>query len=204
MTDDRQKINNEPLIKQVSEAIKQHPSNWREGLADLGFEWEDDSIKEEVDLSPSNPTQQRIVDYFEGRIPIREILIEQFVQEVERSDRPLFTSYFQQGNKQLLQLLLNGLELHPTNDLLLSGLSYFHEHSPILSQLIQPYLNSCLAEDNLGNLKATCIDFILTTEPDGYAAVAALQECFQGTIGKLQALKSAISELSGNDETISF
>jgi hypothetical protein len=194
----------EELVEKVSEAIQQHPSNWREGLEELEFEWEDDGPEEETDTSPSNLSQQNIVDYFEGRAGYSGHLIDQLIHEVEHSDPPLFSRYFKQGNQQLLQLIVNGLARYPTSDLLLSGLDYFHEYRPILSQLIQSYLNSCTIEGDLEALEERCIAFIITTEPSGYDAAAALQEQFEGSDTKLKALASAIEQTNNSSDIISF
>lgn len=138
MSSDFDKLRKEILAEQISKAVSGSQPNWRSNLEEIGFEWHDDPSDKTSDTAPANTVQQKITDYLNGNAPYDSALIDDLIQEAEQSEVALFTNHFEQGNERLLQLFTAGLEHHPTSDMLLSGLAYFHEHRPILSRLINP------------------------------------------------------------------
>ena len=123
-------IKNELLMDKISDTIKKDPKNWRNNMEEIGFTWIDDSqdeIEEEKNATPMNVSQEYLVAYFEENIIFNNQLIEIFIKETESENPnyPLFRKYFKAGNTRLLHLLTSGISCLPTNQVLLSGLSYF-------------------------------------------------------------------------------
>ena len=129
-TAEYEEIKNEFLINKVSDALRKNPRNWRHSLEEIGFTWVDDSqneVEEEKRAAPENTNQEYLIAYFEGRVKFKNSLIDIFIEEAEADNPnyPLFRRYFKTGNIRLIQLLTEGLSDSPTNQTLLSGLSYF-------------------------------------------------------------------------------
>ena len=203
-------IKNELLIEQVSEAIKTHPESWRNSLEELGFEWveDDDSfeIEEENNSVPLNENQEGLVAYFDGEIELTDQLIQSFIieTEVEEPNYPLFRKYLKSANKQVLQLLQTGLSTQPTNQALLSGISFYHEHHRILSKIIPVYTEACKKETDTKKFKELSIDFVNSTYPQGYDAIAELESIFSNDKHKLETLNEITLLMKGKDGIIDF
>ena len=202
-------IKNEILMDKVSDTIKKDPKNWRNNMEEIGFTWIDDSqdeIEEEKNATPMNGSQEYLVAYFEENIIFNNKLIEIFIKETESENPnyPLFRKYFKAGNTRLIHLLMSGISCLPTNQVLLSGLSYFHENRNILTRIISAYTDACCEENNTKRFKELCIDFINDTNPDGYDALAELKLISHKNREKLLVLEEIIQMIHAQDEVIEF
>jgi hypothetical protein len=202
-------IRNEFLMEQVNDAIKKDPKNWRNNLEEIGFTWIDDNqdeIAEEDRAVPLNNNQVYLVEYFEEKIKLNDKMVAAFINEAEseKPNYPLVRKYFKAGNNRLLHLLTSGLSSLPTNQVLLSGLSYFHENKNILTRIISAYINACNEENNAEICKELCINFINDTYPDGYEALVELESLFQNNHEKLLILEEIKQTMHEQDEVIVF
>jgi len=105
---------------------------------------------------------------------------------------------------RLLHLLVSGLSNYPTEQILLSGLGYFHEHRNILSQIISSYTNACKKETDIEKFRDLCVDFINDTDADGYSAISELKSIFKEYRDKLDVLKQIETMMQYQDEVIKF
>ena len=204
-----EEIKNEILIDKVSDAIKKDPENWRNNIEEIGFTWIDDSqeeIEEEKNAIPMNINQEYLIAYFEEKIEFSNKLITIFIKETESENPnyPLFRKYFKAGNPRLLHLLISGLSNLPTNQVLLSGISYFHENRNILTRIVSAYTEACNEEKNTMRFKEHCIDFINDAGPDGYDALAELKIIFKHNREKYQTLEEITKIIQNQDEIIEF
>ena len=204
-----EEIKNELLIDKVGDAIKKDPKNWINNMEEIGFTWIDDSqeeIEEEKNANPMNVNQEYLVAYFEEKIEYSNKLIAIFIKETEsiNPNYPLFRKYFKVGNTRLLHLLISGLSKLPTNQILLSGLSYFHKNRNILTRIVSVYTKACNEEKNTKRFKEHCIDFINDVGPDGYDALAELKSIFKNNREKLHVLEEITEIIQHQDEIIEF
>ena len=204
-----EEIKNELLIDKVSDVIKKNPKNWRNNMEEIGFTWIDDSqekIEEEKNANPMNVNQEYLVAYFEDKIEFSNKLIATFIEETESENPnyPLFRKYFKVGNTRLLHILISGLSNLPTNQVLLSGLSYFHENRNILTRIVSAYTEACNEEKNAKRFKELCIDFINDVDHDGYDALAELKLTFQNNREKYQTLEEITKIIQNQNEIIEF
>jgi len=88
----------------------------------------------------------------------------------------LFRKFFKQANKNLLSLILHGLDHYPVLDEFLTDLAYFHEFQNILSIVIKYYAVACDEQGNLEVFSELAMDFYYATIADGYDALYALGE----------------------------
>ena len=202
-------IKNQLLMDKVSDAIKKDPKNWKNNVEEIGFTWTDDSqdeIEEEKNAYPQNVNQEYLVAYFEEQVKFDSMLIEIFIKEIESEtpNYPLFRKYFKTGNTRLVHLLISGLSGLPTNQVLLSGLGYFHENKNILSKIIDAYIGACKKEDNIIRFRELCLDFVNDTNANGYDAIAELKPIFQDNEEKLEIFESITKMIHDQDEVIEF
>jgi hypothetical protein len=179
---DDEKTNTAALFKKVSELIRNNPKNWRSNLEELGFEWYDDDededkIAEERAAQPLNINQEYLVAYFEGRVQPNDEWVQSFAREREadKPNYPLFRRYFRAGNENLRNLLMYALSKYPTRQDWLSDLVFFHEHKNILKDVIACYSRACKEEKDFSRFREIARDFIESTEPEGYDALAELK-----------------------------
>ena len=197
-------IKNELIVDKVTDAIKSDPKKWQENMEDIGFVWVDDSqkeVEEENNARVENVNQEYLVAYFEGEIKYNENMIEIFINEteLENSNYALFRKYFRAGNSELLYILISGLSRLPTNQVLLSGLSYFHEHRNILKNIIGSYIDACNEELDSEIFRSFCIEFIYSTDADGYDALTELKSMFHNDIGKNMVIEQITKMMSNKD-----
>ena len=202
-------IKNQLLMDKVSDAIKKDPKNWKNNVEEIGFAWTDDSqdeIEEEKNAYPQNVNQEYLVAYFEEQVKFDSMLIEIYIKEIESEtpNYPLFRKYFKTGNTRLVHLLISGLSGLPTNQVLLSGLGYFHENKNILSKIIDAYIGACKKEDNIIRFRELCLDFVNDTNANGYDAIAELKPIFQDNEEKLEIFESITKMIHDQDEVIEF
>ena len=171
-------------MKQVDGLFERNPTNIREEMEKLGFEWFDDDSEEdrqdeieEARATPQNLNQERLVAYFEGQIDFHNAFPDLFRIEkaVKEPNYPLFRRYFKRGNERLMHLLLQGLRENPSDRMLLSDLWLLHEHRPILSELVKAYQKGCEYETNLKKFVRLAEDFYDNTCLYGYDAFQALE-----------------------------
>ena len=180
--DDFEKEKRKLVFKEVARVIKAHPRNYTEKLAELGFRWVDDEVdEEEVEERAAtirSDNERYLVGYLEGETDLSDQVLETYLNE-KNSDSlncPLFRRYFKKGNTRLKELLMYGLEKHPTDIGLLSDLAYFHEFSNLLGELIEAYLTACGREHDLERFSQLVMSFYLETEPDGFDAFHELEQ----------------------------
>lgn len=203
-------IKNELIVDKVSDVLRGDTKNWQKNMEDIGFAWIDDSqeeVEEENNARAENTNQEYLVAYFEGEIKFSENMIEIFIKEteLESSNYALFRKYFKSGNSGFLHIITSGLSSFPTNQVLLSALSYFHEHRNILAKVIGSYIKACNEEIDSKIFKSFCIEFIYSTDEDGYDALTELKSMFQNNIEK-NTLVEEVSEMISNkkDDVIEF
>ena len=141
----------------------------------MGFTWVDDSqeeVEERRNAVSENANQEYLLAYFEGQINFSDHLIEAYIKEIESDNFnfQLFVKFYEAGNDRLLHLLESGLSSQPTNENLLSGLSFFHENRPILSRIISAYMDACNKESDTVRLEALCFNFIPKSCKPGFEA----------------------------------
>ena len=181
-TDD---LDNDIIRDEVERVFKRQPHDYISKLEELGFEYYDDDEEdiekqEEVSAKPENSNQEYLVSYFDGDITLSEKTIAIFLEE--RNSRtpnyPLFRKYFKSTNKNLLSMIIHGLELDPLSDNLLSDLTYFHEFHNQLNLLIKHYSKACEKQEDFEAFSEFAQDFYYAVLPDGFNAYYALRDLF--------------------------
>jgi len=204
--DDFEKEKRKLAFKEVVRAIKAHPRNYVEKLAELGFRWVDDEIDEEAVEEQSatirSDNEKNLVAYFEGEADLSDQTLETYLNE-KNSDSlnyPLFRRYFKKGNTRVKELLMFGLEKHPTDIGLLSDLAYYHEFSNILGELIEAYLTACGRENDPERLIQLVMSFYLDTEPDGFDALHELEQACSRGSWKWKVIQTVRKQLESESE----
>jgi hypothetical protein len=198
--DEYQKLKNEIIIDKVDEIFRSQPKNYVAALNEIGFEYyeddDDDEETEEKNARPENMNQLDLVEYFEGKQDVSEMILATFLTErnAKHPNFPLIRKYFKKANRKLKALLLYGLDRYTTQIDLLSDLAYFHEFENMLSELIAYYTRACLKEMDLEKFTELSQDFYYATEPDGYEALFALQEMFEPDTEKRKIVDFLITE----------
>lgn len=210
--DDFEKEKRKLVFEEVACVMREHPKNYMEKLAELGFRWVDDEVDEE-ELEEKAATirsdnERYLVGYLEGDTALSDQVLDTYLAE-KNSDtlnQPLFRRYFKKGNSNLKELLIYGLEKHPTDIDLLSDLAYYHEFRNVLGELIQAYMTACGREHDLDKFSQLVMSFYLDTEPDGFDALNELEQvCSRGS-EKWDAIQSVrkILESDSEPEDIEF
>ena len=167
--DDYEKVKRNLVFKQVSAVFKKDRKNWAKHIEELGFTWiddEDDHEKIEKQVAkPKNSNQETLVAFFDSEMSPSNELLDMFLteKEPETPNYPLFRKYFKQGNENLKQLILFGLEKYPSNIGLLIDLSFFSWIHGILGEVIERYLFACDFEQGLKNFEELVNDFYYNT-----------------------------------------
>jgi hypothetical protein len=194
---------------QVSEIIKKHPQDYRERLAAVGFEWQDDEHdllyeeegQEEQAALPETGNQRRLIHFLDTGGPVTRQILDVYLEErySETSNVPLIRKYFKQANPNLKAILLKGLAGNPTDLDLLDDLSYFSEFDSMLGELIHFYTNACLKESDMERFSLLAQDFHLNTYDQGYDALHELTTIFQSGIkgAMVQHLSETMDDFEG-------
>ena len=177
-------LDDEIIRDQVDRIIKKYPKDYISKLEEIGFVFHDDE-KDEEELEeeaakPLNASQELLVSFFEGEIPLSNETCEFFLEE-RRSPNPnypLLRKYFKSGNKNLLSLILHGLDLFPVSEELLSDLAFFHEYYGMLQILIDRYMTACENQENLEAFSDMVMEFYYSTGSDEYDVLHALIKKF--------------------------
>jgi len=210
--DDFEKEKRKLMFKEVARVIKEHPGNYAEKLAELGFRWVDDEIdEEEVEERAAtirSDNEKNLIAYFEGEVELSDKVLDLFFAE-KNSDSlnyPLFRGYFKRGNNKLKELLMYGLGKHPTDIGLLSDLAYYHEFRNVLGELIEAYLTACGRENDPERFTQLVMSFYLDTEPDGFDALHELEQVCSPGSEKWEVIQSVrkILESDSEPEDIEF
>jgi hypothetical protein len=209
--DDYKKTLSELRFKQVSEVFKKDHKNWDKHLEELGYTWIDDEEDDQEEIEeqiakPENLNQEALVAFFNSDLPLSNKLLDLFDTEKdsEMPNYPLLRRYFKQGNKNLKQLILLGLEKYPSHIGLLNDLSYFHRNHGMLSEVIQRYFIACDFEENLSNFKELVEDFYFHTVDDGYDALYELNQRYGASLEKGVIVKRITDEVKSEPDTILF
>jgi hypothetical protein len=209
--DDYEKVLRELRFKQVSESFKKDRKEREKHLEELGFTWvdddEDDQEKtEELAAIPKNINQETLICFFDNKNALSNELLDMFFteKESETPNYPLFRKYFKKGNNNLKQLILFGLEKHPSNIGLLNDLSYFHWNHGILGEVIKRYLIACDIEQDLKNFDELAKDFYYNTIDDGYDALYELKQKFNVKSEKGNIVMRIYGEVKTDPVTIKF
>jgi hypothetical protein len=177
-------LDDEIIRDQVNEIIKKYPKDYISKLEEIGFVYHDDEKDqeelEEEAAKPLNANQEYLVSFFDGDIPLSDETCEIYLEERRSSNPnyPLLRKYLKSGNKNLLSLILYGLNLFPVSEELLSDLVFFHENNGILQIVINHYMTACENQENLETFSDLVMEFYYATAPDGYDALYALKEKF--------------------------
>jgi hypothetical protein len=172
----------------------------------LGFRWVDDEIDEEAveeqAATIATDNEKSLVAYFEGETELSDQVLDTYLDE-KNSDSlnyPLFRRYFKKGNNRLKELLLYGLDKHPTDIGLLSDLAYFHEFQNVLGELIEAYMTACGRENDPERFSQLVMSFHMDTEPDGFDAFHELEQvCSQGS-WKWKVIQSVKNQVESESE----
>jgi hypothetical protein len=118
---------------------------------------------------------------------------------------PLWRRYFRQGNARLKALLLFGLDRDPTSGGLLGALSFLHEFSPMLKELIARYLYACDAENDEPRFLQLAEDFDGNTGDSGYEALQALRSRYPVGSFKARCVACLLAQRTAQDnEEVKF
>ena len=204
--DDFEKEKRKLVFKEVARVIKEHPKNYAEKLAELGFTWMDDEVDEEAveerAATIRTDNERYLVGYLEGETGLSDQVLDTYLVE-KNSDAlnyPLFRRYFKRGNDRLKELLMYGLKKQPTDIGLLSDLAYYHEFRNILGELIEAYMTACGREHELERFSQLVMSFYLDTVPDGFDAFHELEQvCSRGS-EKWDAIQSVRKILESDSE----
>ena len=182
---DSDQLDDGTIHDQVDKIFKDNPKNYLSKLEEIGFKYQDDDEyaqedEEEASAKPVNSNQKQLVSFFNGQIPLSEKIIDTFLKERRRPkpNYPLFRKYFKSSNKNLLSMILHGLQLYPVSDELLTDLAYYHEFKGIMRILVDHYMIACEKQENLEVFSGMVQDFYYTTAPDGFDAFYELRERF--------------------------
>lgn len=201
----------EDRFEQVNEIFKKHPHDYRERLAEIGFEWQDDEYdllfeeesKEEALAMPETKNQHRLVAFLNGGGTVTRKILDAYLEErySETSNLPLIRKYFKQANPHLKAILLKGLTANPTDLDLLDDLAYFSEFDSMLGELIGFYTDACLKETDMARFSQLAQDFHMNTYDHGYDALHELTAIFpSGTkAAVIQHLSETIDDYEGPD-----
>ena len=148
------------------------------------------------------------IAYFEGEVELSDKILDLFLIE-KNSDTlnyPLVRRYFKKGNTRLKELLMFGLEKHPTDIGLLSDLAYYHDFRNILGELIEAYMTACGRENDPERFTQLVMSFYLATEPDGFDALHELEQVCSPGSEKWEVIQSVrkILESDSEPEDIEF
>jgi hypothetical protein len=204
--DDSEEKRRKLAFEKVSRAIKKDPRNWVANLQELGFQWFDDETDEEEDeeraATIANDNQKQVVAYLEGETALSEDILDAYLAEKnsESPNYPLFRRYFKRANANLKELLMFGLERHPTDMGLLGDLAYFHEFGSLLGELIQAYIRACEMESEPDRFMELVTCFYLHTEPDGYDALHELEQVYRPGSAKWTIIQRVRKELESDPE----
>jgi len=202
--DDSEKKKRKEVFEKVAKAIRENPKNYVERLGELAFTWFDDETDDEAEEERAatirNENEKFLVAYFEGEIKLSDQVLDTYLAE-KNSDclnYPLFRRYFKRGNDNLKQLLLYGLEKHPTGIGLLSDLAYYHEFRNVLEELIEAYLWACAKENDMDSFSELVMSFYLDTEPDGFDALYELEQVCSPGSRKWQVIQSVRKQIESD------
>jgi len=196
-----QRIKNEIIFDKVNEIFREQPDNYHQKLEDIGITYYDDDDTEEAEEDkaiPQTENQEYLLRYFEGHHPLSTEVLQVYLKErvSEKPNYPLIRRYFRKANAELKALLLYGLDHIPTSIDLLDDLTYFHEFSGILDELVNRYITACQIEHNLMKFSELAMDFYYATAPDGFNALSELKKLFASDMEKGGNIEFIISELS--------
>ena len=204
--DDFEKEKRKLVFKEVARVIKEHPKNYMEKLAELGFRRVDDEVDEEAveerTATIRTDNERYLVGYLEGDTGLSDQILNTYLAEKDSDNLnyPLFRGYFKKGNDRLKELLMYGLKRHPTDIGLLSDLAYYHEFRNVLGELIEAYMTACGTEHDLERFSHLVMSFYLVTEPDGFDALHELEQvCSRGS-DEWDAIQSVRAILKSNSE----
>ncbi len=182
---DTDKLNNEIIRDEIKRVFKKYSHDYVSKLEELGFEYYDDEEEdieeqEEALAKPKNPNQEYLVRCFKGDIALGDGAVAIFLEERNSStpNYPLLRKYFKSANKNLLSIIIHGLELDPLSDELLSDLAYFHGFQNQLNLLIKYYSQACEKQPNLDAFTELAKDFYEAVILDGFNAYYALRDLF--------------------------
>ena len=204
--DDSEKEKRKEVFEKVAKAIRENPKNYVEKLAELGFTWFDDETDDEAEEERAatirNDNEKFLVAYFEGETKLSDQVLDAFLAERDSGNLnyPLFRRYFKRGNDNLKQLVLYGLEKHPTDTELLSDLAYCHEFRNILDELIEAYLCACARENDMDRFSELVMSFYLDTEPDGFDALHELEQACSPGSDKWKVIQSVRKQIESDSE----
>jgi len=185
----------------VVEAFRLQPHNIINAVEKIGFTYVVDDEEGETDLTeeraaqPANGDEQALVAYFDNQETPDNSLLSLWDRltdpQREEPNYPLWRRYFRDGNMQLKRLLLFGLEQSPKDRELLSSLSFLHEFSPMLKELIALYLRACDEENDSECFLALARDFDSNLHASGYEALMVLRERYASHALKAQLVEAA-------------
>jgi len=184
------------VFEKIARTIKENPENFLEKMEKLGFRWVDDEVDdedvEERAATIRNDSEKYLVAYFEGETELSDQVLDTYLAETtsDSLNSPLFRRYFKKGNSNLKELLIYGLEKHPTDIDLLSDLAYYHDFRNVLAELIQAYLRACEKETDPDRFSQMVMSFYLDTEPDGFDAFHELEQVYRPGSSKWMLIQS--------------
>ena len=137
------------------EALKEQMA--RLDLADLAPEAE--ARRREAAVAET-PAQQELVDFFDGRTPFTEALIDVYLNETGSagSNDMLILRYHHQGNRHLERLIIACIERHPTDKGLLYDLAHLCRFIGQSPPAIDRYCIAIIKENAWPSLRALADD----------------------------------------------
>lgn len=195
-----EKLRNEILRDRIREAFAKGAGNYQQSLEEIGFTLYDDDYPSEEDEEraavPENSGQRLLISYFEGKVGLATDLLDALSaeQNSREPNYPLIRKYFRAANQHLKKLILFGLECDPTDLDLLTNLVFFNEFDRNLPELIEHFIRACKLVDDLQAFAEIAREFEYSTQEDGYHALAALQDVFDGGSDKRKVIDFLVNE----------
>ena len=79
---DYQRLKNEMIHDKVDEIFRKRPGNYISAMEEIGFKYNDDDDRDEIEeknAQPENQNQRDLVDYFEGHLELSESILTAFL-----------------------------------------------------------------------------------------------------------------------------
>ena len=126
---DYQRLKNEMIHDKVDEIFRKHPGNYISAMEEIGFKYNDDDDRDEIEeknAQPENQNQRDLVDYFEGHLELSESILTAFLKEkdAEEPNLALIRKYFKQANQYVCPVCLATSPLPQLSSLKISRLAH--------------------------------------------------------------------------------
>ena len=142
------------------------------------------------------PAQQELVDYFEGRRPYADSLVDVYLSETRSvsSNDMLILRYHHQGNRRLERLIIACIERHPTDKGLLYDLAHLCRFIGQSLPVIDSYCRAIIRENDWPRLRALADDICDHAQLMAPTSRSRFQELLQDHPEKWQLVENTMSK----------